>query len=98
MHNKTNNSSNQPTEINALLFAPQYRPNMSSMIRSAEFYGLDKIYIYDNREVLKSFYSKFKINYCNNIKFFFDKSDIIIICYPNKKFLALNKHTLISIL
>ena len=38
--------------INALLFAPQYRPNMSSMIRSAEFYGLDKIYIYDKNGLL----------------------------------------------
>jgi len=57
-----------------------------------KFNNKNKIYIYDNREVLKSFYSKFKINYCNNINFFFDMSDIIIVCYPNKKFLALNNY------
>lgn len=39
--------------INALLYAPQYRPNMSSMIRSAEFYGLDTIYIYDHNKLLQ---------------------------------------------
>ncbi len=38
--------------VNALLYAPQYRPNMSSMIRSAEFYGLDTIYIYDKNGLL----------------------------------------------
>jgi tRNA G18 (ribose-2'-O)-methylase SpoU len=38
--------------MNALLYAPQYRPNMSSMIRSAEFYGLKKIYIVDNNSLL----------------------------------------------
>lgn len=50
MQHKDNSS--QTTAINALLFAPQYRPNMSSMIRSAEFYGLDKIYIYDKNGLL----------------------------------------------
>jgi len=43
---------NQKNIVNALLFAPQYRPNMSSMIRSAEFYGLDTIYIYDKNGLL----------------------------------------------
>jgi tRNA G18 (ribose-2'-O)-methylase SpoU len=38
--------------VNALLYAPQYRPNMSSMIRTAEFYGLDKVYIYDKNGLL----------------------------------------------
>ncbi len=38
--------------INAFLYAPQYRPNMSSMIRSAEFYGLKKIFIYDKNGLL----------------------------------------------
>lgn len=38
--------------LNALLYAPEYRPNMSSMIRSAEFYGLKKIYIYDKNNLL----------------------------------------------
>ena len=52
MQHKTNNNSSKKTAINALLFAPQYRPNMSSMIRSAEFYGLDKIYIYDKNGLL----------------------------------------------
>lgn len=38
--------------MNALLYAPEYRPNMSSMIRSAEFYGLKTIYIYDRNNLL----------------------------------------------
>ncbi|WMX15068.1 MULTISPECIES: TrmH family RNA methyltransferase [unclassified Aureispira] len=38
--------------MNVLLFAPEYRPNLSSMIRSAEFYGLDKVYIYDKNNLL----------------------------------------------
>jgi len=38
--------------LNALLYAPEYRPNMSSMIRSAEFYGLKTIYIYDRNNLL----------------------------------------------
>lgn len=38
--------------MNALLYAPEYRPNMSSMIRSAEFYGLKTIYIYDKNNLL----------------------------------------------
>ena len=36
-----------------LLLNPQYRPNLSSMIRSAEFYGLKKIYISDNFQLMK---------------------------------------------
>lgn len=42
----------QENIVNALLYAPQYRPNMSSMIRSAEFYGLKTIYIYDKNGLL----------------------------------------------
>jgi len=38
--------------MNVLLHAPQYRPNLSSMIRSAEFYGLDTVYIYDEHRLL----------------------------------------------
>ncbi|BDS14363.1 TrmH family RNA methyltransferase [Aureispira anguillae] len=38
--------------MNVLLFAPEYRPNLSSMIRSAEFYGLDKVYIYDHNNLM----------------------------------------------
>lgn len=38
--------------MNVLLFAPEYRPNLSSMIRSAEFYGLDKVYIYDKNKLM----------------------------------------------
>jgi len=38
--------------MNVLLYAPQYRPNMSSMIRTAEFYGLKQIYIYDANGLL----------------------------------------------
>jgi tRNA G18 (ribose-2'-O)-methylase SpoU len=39
--------------MNLLLFAPQYRPNLSSMIRSAEFYGFKKIYIFDQNDLIK---------------------------------------------
>ncbi|MGB0863356.1 MAG: TrmH family RNA methyltransferase [Saprospiraceae bacterium] len=42
----------QKNRVNALLYAPQYRPNMSSMIRTAEFYGLGTIYIYDKNGLL----------------------------------------------
>lgn len=38
--------------MNVLLVAPEYRPNLSSMIRSAEFYGLEKVYIYDANQLL----------------------------------------------
>ncbi|MEL7422856.1 MAG: TrmH family RNA methyltransferase [Bacteroidota bacterium] len=38
--------------MNLLLYAPEYRPNMSSMIRSAEFFGFRRIYIYDQNELL----------------------------------------------
>lgn len=38
--------------MNVLLHSPQYRPNLSSMIRSAEFYGLKKVYIYDANNLL----------------------------------------------
>lgn len=38
--------------MNVLLVAPEYRPNLSSMIRSAEFYGLKKVYIYDANQLL----------------------------------------------
>lgn len=43
---------NNPPRCNALLYAPQYRPNLSSMIRSAEFFGLKKIYLYDTNGLL----------------------------------------------
>lgn len=39
--------------MDLLLFAPQYRPNLSSMIRSAEFYGFKRIYIYDKNDLIK---------------------------------------------
>ena len=38
--------------MDLLLYAPEYRPNMSSMIRSAEFFGFKRIYIYDQNELL----------------------------------------------
>lgn len=38
--------------MDVLFYAPQYRPNLSSMIRSAEFYGLKKVYIYDANNLL----------------------------------------------
>jgi tRNA G18 (ribose-2'-O)-methylase SpoU len=39
--------------MDLLLYGPEYRPNMSSMIRSAEFFGFKRIYIYDQNELLK---------------------------------------------
>ena len=39
--------------MNLLLYAPEYRPNTSSMIRSAEFFGFERIYIYDQNGLLK---------------------------------------------
>ncbi len=38
--------------MDLLLYAPEYRPNMSSMIRSAEFFGITRIYIYVRNELL----------------------------------------------
>lgn len=38
--------------MNVLLVAPEYRPNLSSMIRSAEFYGLERVYIYDANNLM----------------------------------------------
>ena len=38
--------------MNVLLHAPQYRPNLSSMIRSAEFYGLNTVYIFDANNLM----------------------------------------------
>ncbi len=38
--------------MDLLLFAPEYRPNLSSMIRSAEFYGFKRVYIYDENGLL----------------------------------------------
>ncbi len=39
--------------MEVLLYAPEYRPNMSSMIRSAEFYGLKRVHIYDANGLLQ---------------------------------------------
>lgn len=38
--------------MNILLHSPEYRPNLSSMIRSAEFFGLTKVYIYDANNLM----------------------------------------------
>lgn len=38
--------------MNILFYAPEYRPNLSNMIRTAEFYGLKKVYIYDKNNLL----------------------------------------------
>lgn len=35
-----------------LLYAPEYRPNLSNMIRSAEFFGFSEIYIFDKNGLL----------------------------------------------
>lgn len=38
--------------MDLLLYAPQYRPNLSSMIRTAEFFGWRRIFIHDAHELL----------------------------------------------
>ncbi len=38
--------------MDILLFAPEYRPNLSNMIRSAEFYGFQRLYILDKNGLL----------------------------------------------
>ena len=38
--------------MDLLLYGPEYRPNMSSMIRSAEFFGFERIYIFDQNKLL----------------------------------------------
>ncbi len=35
-----------------LFYAPEYRPNLSNMIRTAEFYGLKKVLIFDKNNLL----------------------------------------------
>jgi len=39
--------------MNVLLFAPEYRPNLSNMIRTAEFYGMETIYVYDANNLMQ---------------------------------------------
>lgn len=39
--------------FNVLFYGPQYRPNLSSMIRTAEFYGLSTVYIVDCNNLLR---------------------------------------------
>lgn len=36
-----------------LLYAPEYRPNLSSIIRSCEFFGLKEILIFDKNNLLQ---------------------------------------------
>ncbi len=38
--------------MDLLLYAPEYRPNLSNMIRSAEFFGWGRIYIFDKNQLL----------------------------------------------
>ncbi len=38
--------------MNILLYAPEYRPNLSNMIRSAEFFGFQQIHIFDKNGLL----------------------------------------------
>ncbi len=40
------------TDIEVLFVSPEYRPNLSNMIRTAEFYGLTKVYVYDENGLL----------------------------------------------
>ena len=44
--------------VNVFLYAPEYRPNLSNMVRSAEFFGLKTIFIYDKNGLLKKPESK----------------------------------------
>ena len=39
--------------MNILLYATEYRPNLSNMIRSAEFFGFKKVYMYDQNNLLE---------------------------------------------
>ena len=38
--------------MNILLYAPEYRPNLSNMIRSAEFFGFQHLYLFDKNGLL----------------------------------------------
>ncbi len=38
--------------MEVLFYAPEYRPNLSNMIRTAEFYGLKKVFIFDKNNLL----------------------------------------------
>lgn len=40
------------------IHSPQYRPNISSIIRTAEFYGLQRVHVYDRFGLLKTPESK----------------------------------------
>ena len=38
--------------MNILLYAPEYRPNLSNMIRTAEFFGFKQIFVFDENGLL----------------------------------------------
>jgi len=38
--------------MQVLFHAPEYRPNLSNMIRTAEFYGLKEVYVFDKNNLL----------------------------------------------
>ena len=38
--------------MNILFYAPEYRPNLSNMIRSAEFFGFQKVFLFDKNGLL----------------------------------------------
>lgn len=38
--------------MQVLLYAPEYRPNLSNMIRSAEFFGFSAVWIFDSNGLL----------------------------------------------
>ncbi|APD05993.1 hypothetical protein UJ101_00446 [Flavobacteriaceae bacterium UJ101] len=44
--------------MNVLFYATEYRPNFSNMIRTAEFYGLRKVYVFDQNNLLKPPHNK----------------------------------------
>ena len=51
----------------------------------------NKIVVFDEYKVSNSLINKNKIVYSKNIKDFFNKSDIIFVCYVNEKFKDLKK-------
>lgn len=38
--------------MDLLMVAPEYRPNLSSMVRTAEFYGFKRIYLHDANQLM----------------------------------------------
>ena len=54
-----------------------------------KFEKKNKIIIFDEYKILKSLKKNKNLNYCENLKKFYSKSDVIFICYKNDKFKAM---------